>query len=923
MRGDHANAEKNWAAAIAHYEKALAIDPSLTAIWVQLGHARREIGQDEQATKAYLRALQLAPFDKASANLLNITRDLIESQSKYRKKTELKPVDYKKSNYNYIRKFALNRSLRPLHGGRYFVRALIWLGNRANAAKDWKDAIEFYERALAINDDLTAIWIQLGHMRREVGQFATAETAYLRALELDPTNNDARFFLGVTRDELDRDIWAPPDAVQSVDLPIEEPATGNPALSFPFHPMPTAAIASIPRSASQPDLPKIMLGDVELGVYDGATTVPVAGWSRITETFNRLSFCDASLTIGERHIESSHDETEAAMARASAIPAQNDRLFETLPADLELSDVWFVNERLLRLRWTPTSRQASDRVIRIFQRSIADRHKLLVLSETIVPMDQTALLDCRTANPFMPLLIAICDAEHRLLALATLPFPSLCRGGVHFGELLAVEPQRPYVEALETLSSLLAAAETGRQSQSPKIERIVVDLSEATGREMIFSPALVAWLCHVLNIRFDSTGDPIAVNDAIARYRAAALEGRSANPDPSPSTLHLPSDAIPSLHSLLDRQIVVQTGEHCGSFVLANLADAQPILVIAPPLSEAALPSQTRSLFPVISASTPTPTDANTPCQSKAPLAVRMRRIRSPIEAELLRPLGPEISTREMAARLGGGSLPPLTVICRFSGDERRLAGCMDAILLQEGLGPVEAIVVAEKTDQTAARRVLGRLFSSRGQIVDDRSSRRHPQWFKDAAQLAKGDFVLILDDDLLFHDCRTLAVLMDIASQSKTASASCILVGPTAATKVETYSMISAGRASDGLDAEEAAWSSSETIDALLHLPPVTWPIAAAPTHPIVMRRDIWQRIEPALSPAEGPPDAISPQNLPDFWLEAGRLGLRHYVTTTVSASVTDRDAALARVSEAASLDWPLPQDGLKQSVQVRRLVA
>lgn len=61
--GDAARDAKQWAAACRHYEAALAEVPSRGPLWVQLGHARKEMGRLEDAVTAYRRALALEPDD--------------------------------------------------------------------------------------------------------------------------------------------------------------------------------------------------------------------------------------------------------------------------------------------------------------------------------------------------------------------------------------------------------------------------------------------------------------------------------------------------------------------------------------------------------------------------------------------------------------------------------------------------------------------------------------------------------------------------------------------------------------------------------------------------------------------------------------------------------------------------------------------
>lgn len=60
-RGNIARDRRDWKAAFGWYGEALRLDPSLSHIWVQYGHATKECGDLEDAETAYRRALTLSP----------------------------------------------------------------------------------------------------------------------------------------------------------------------------------------------------------------------------------------------------------------------------------------------------------------------------------------------------------------------------------------------------------------------------------------------------------------------------------------------------------------------------------------------------------------------------------------------------------------------------------------------------------------------------------------------------------------------------------------------------------------------------------------------------------------------------------------------------------------------------------------------
>jgi tetratricopeptide (TPR) repeat protein len=58
-RGNEARDARSWADAAEAFKAALELDPSLDAIWVQLGHAQKEQGDLQSAEQCYRRAIAL------------------------------------------------------------------------------------------------------------------------------------------------------------------------------------------------------------------------------------------------------------------------------------------------------------------------------------------------------------------------------------------------------------------------------------------------------------------------------------------------------------------------------------------------------------------------------------------------------------------------------------------------------------------------------------------------------------------------------------------------------------------------------------------------------------------------------------------------------------------------------------------------
>jgi len=68
---------------------------------------------------------------------------------------------------------------------------LVSSGDRHNKIKDWAAAAQFYREALRKDGTLVHIWVQLGHMEKELGNPEAAIAAYRMALSQDSTDTDA------------------------------------------------------------------------------------------------------------------------------------------------------------------------------------------------------------------------------------------------------------------------------------------------------------------------------------------------------------------------------------------------------------------------------------------------------------------------------------------------------------------------------------------------------------------------------------------------------------------------------------------------------------------------------------------------------------------------------------------------------------
>lgn len=170
--GDRASRSGDAAVAARHYRHAVERSPGLTAIWVQFGHALKELGDFAGAEAAYRRSLaldgSLADTHLQLGHLLKLQARWIAAADTYARALELDP--------------GLGAAAAELDG---LAPRLVEVGDTAADARDWATAAGSYRRALDRQPAATDLWIRLGDARAADGDDTGAEAAYRRALALD------------------------------------------------------------------------------------------------------------------------------------------------------------------------------------------------------------------------------------------------------------------------------------------------------------------------------------------------------------------------------------------------------------------------------------------------------------------------------------------------------------------------------------------------------------------------------------------------------------------------------------------------------------------------------------------------------------------------------------------------------------------
>ncbi|MCB1433729.1 MAG: hypothetical protein KDK75_14965, partial [Alphaproteobacteria bacterium] len=144
-------------------------------------------------------------------------------------------------------------------------------------------------------------------------------------------------------------------------------------------------------------------------------------------------------------------------------------------------DAWHASDRLLRLRLASNDPSASPLAATAFQWDEHHSQGVLLVGETLHKADETSFADVTLYNPLMPVLLVVSDIDGSALDISLLPFPSLCRGGIHYAETVGSADISQPLQQLKRLSDRLVPDIMLTAPGSGLVARIDIDLNGATG----------------------------------------------------------------------------------------------------------------------------------------------------------------------------------------------------------------------------------------------------------------------------------------------------------------------------------------------------------------------------------------------------------------------------------------------------------
>lgn len=470
-------------------------------------------------------------------------------------------------------------------------------------------------------------------------------------------------------------------------------------------------------------------------------------------------------------------------------------------ASAVLIDAWYTSRAELRTRWRDESGSV---IVRAYQHDPRQDGRLVLLGEGLLA-SELDVLDCSLANPYLPLLFVFSSGDGIIAGTRLMPFPSLCRGGLHYPELVAgaVDAVDP-IQAGEIEAGRLIAA---RRSPDRLLDSINVDFTGSDGSSPFEDSAFCEWLRSVAQIE-------------IARFEPEAKDAADAA---TGSRLILSYEMIPAISILGQRGEAVDQSRRAVVLPLLIAGDepSQPATLVELPRIASAILGARATAF---SATWPwfVPGSAGRVPSSSSPAAIRLPKARVLTDSDLLAPCPG--TALDFAKESSAGITWLITARDWQSVD---LIQALRALSLQSGAASQVIGFVGEV--DLLSRTVAQELFGERVRYFADLHAASENIDTALAGHVGPG---------VVLHDSRSASVLAALLSDPATVSASCTLVRTEKRGKGWHSSAVDGGAITLDL-------GSGKTIPGRAHEAALPWRASFPVSRP---PRDLWVARSPAV---------------------------------------------------------------------------
>jgi hypothetical protein len=421
----------------------------------------------------------------------------------------------------------------------------------------------------------------------------------------------------------------------------------------------------------------------------------------------------------------------------------------------QLLDAWYVTSSQLRVRWDAKERPF---VLRAFQQDPVCGAKLVLVGEGLIST-RLDVIDLHLMNAYFPILFIIAQPDGTLSGARIMAFPSLCRGGIHYPEMLGTSASERGNGKLDSLSHGETLAENllrfARGKVQPAISAIEVDLEGTDGTGPLFQSDFRLWLEKVAQVAVAAAQSPNAspserfLSEMVAICPAQHRERHGA-------TLVLASDMVPTIASLT----LIQRVEAADSnrIILPFLIASEPVILVELPRQMATIRSGPANLHQWPHLSTNDSMGLSRPFPTGA---IQMRRRKPLTDAELLVP----------HAAVDFAGLPDcsraVTWLINAAGAQPdQLAQTMAALALQRGAAGDSVAFVGDADRQALSIAEL--------RFQDRVAAFGH---FLEAVRTVDTPLMGFIAPGVILHDERTSDLFAWLLKEDSVASISCVRI--------------------------------------------------------------------------------------------------------------------------------------------------
>lgn len=532
------------------------------------------------------------------------------------------------------------------------------------------------------------------------------------------------------------------------------------------------------RPAFVPTLACAAPAPVFKGEISDLGTIPWRRSYRLPQVDERLVEVE-KLSIGLASCRSLRERIDADFAQlrqlSGLVPGvERDRCLNHVEQrEFRLLDAWHAGGGLLRTRWHAP---AHPMIVRAYQHEAVDDGRLCLVAETLAesPLD---IVNVHLNDPYFPILFVFADVQNMVRSTTLIAFPSLCRGGLHYAELVvsAVQKSGAWPDPVQAGFDRVSMLDRIKRDDSGRIRHIAVETADSACSGPLFQPDFQRWLQQVAGV---SLGPLESEGSAAAGMLPACPSAGQIRLRRRGGTLILGDDMVPTI-GILTAAAPEPEGE-AGTAVFA------PLLVAAPDPSQPALvveipahsPSWISTAAPGYPPAWPRTTAPAQVPDDNQPAAIRFTDGRELSDTELLVP-----TMAPPAASPQSGQWDIGWVICPADWRREDLVEALTALSIHPIAGK-SSIALAGATPGDLVALAM-RLFGKRVRRFDDLSA---------AVSAPKVAFVGYLGPSVILHDPQAVNHLVGLLQDPSVSSVSCVLLTAEKKGKVVHVTVADAG---------------------------------------------------------------------------------------------------------------------------------